>query len=200
MKIIGLTGGIGSGKSTVASILKELGATVIDLDKIGHEMLDPGTPAWLEVVEAFGQEIISTHGTIDRQKLARIVFNDPEALRELNRITHPKIDREVQCRLKKLREQKVDLVVLEAALIEAVSWAPQADQIWLIQASRETTLCRLKARGMRESESLARIASQHPPEESIKNRMVIINNNGTMEDLKTRVVKLWKPLHNKDRR
>jgi dephospho-CoA kinase len=200
MKIIGLTGGIGSGKSTVASILKELGATVIDLDKIGHEILNPGTPAWQEVVEAFGPEIIPNHGTIDRQKLAQIVFNDPEALRELNRIMHPKIDREVQCRLKKLREQKVDLVVLEAALIEAVSWAPQADQIWLIKASRENTLCRLKGRGMGESESLARMASQRPLEEFIKNGMVIINNNSTIEDLKTRVVKLWQPLHNKDRR
>jgi len=200
MKIIGLTGRIGSGKSTVASILKEMGATVIDLDKVGHEILNPETSGWRETVKTFGRGILSPQGDIDRQKLAQIVFNNPEALRKLNRITHPKIDREVQQRLKRLREQQVDVVVLEAALIDAVSWAPQAEQIWVIRASKETSLNRLKKRGMSESESLIRIASQKPAEKYINKGLVIINNDGTLEDLKAKVIKRWKEMHNKDRR
>jgi dephospho-CoA kinase len=197
MKIIGLTGGIGSGKSTVAAVLKELGAIVIDLDKIGHEILNPGTPGWQEITETFGPAILSSRGTIDRRKLAHIVFGNPEALVKLNRITHPKIDLEVQSRLKDLEDQKADIVVLETALIEAVSWAPRAEQIWVVKASKETTLRRLRRRGMSESESLARMAYQKPPEESIKESLVIINNEGTLDELRSKVVKFWKALHNK---
>ena len=97
MKIISLTGGIGSGKSTVSAILKELGAVVIDADKVGHEVIDPGTPGWQEVVATFGRDILTPQGTIDRKKLAQIVFNNPEALQKLNQIVHPKIDAEVRC-------------------------------------------------------------------------------------------------------
>ena len=196
MKIIGLTGGIGSGKSTVASILKKLGVAVIDLDKIGHEILSPRNPAWQEVVDTFGRGILSPRGTIDRHKLAQIVFGEPEALAKLNRITHPKIDREVQSRLKKLEEQQVDAVVLEAALIEAVSWASKAEQIWVIRASKENTLRRLKHRGMTESEALSRKASQEPPEQFIKKGLVIIENDGTLDELRDKVLKSWKALHN----
>lgn len=199
MKIIGLTGGIGSGKSAVASILKELGAVIIDLDKVGHEVLNPGTPGWQEVVAAFGRDILSPYGSINRQKLAQIVFENPEALRKLNEITHPKIDIEVRYRLKKLQAQGADVVVIEAALINAVSWTSQAEQIWVIRASKENVLRRLKKRGMEESESVARMASQHPAEEYIMQRLKIINNDDTMEDLRTKVVKFWKELHNNDR-
>jgi dephospho-CoA kinase len=199
MKIIGLTGGIGSGKSTVALILKELGATIIDLDKVGHQVLNPGTPGWRETVEAFGQEILSPYGTVDRQKLAKIVFDDPEALEKLNRITHPKIDLEVQSRLRIFEAQGAEVVVIEVALINAVSWASQAEQIWVVKSPKETTINRLKERGMNESESLARMASQSPAEEHIKQGLILINNDGTLEDLKTKVVKMWKQLHNKDR-
>jgi len=196
MKIIGLTGGIGSGKSTVGVILKELGAVIIDLDKVGHEVINPGTPGWREVVEAFGQEILSPQGNINRQKLAQIVFQNPEALQRLNRIIHPKIDLEVQSRLQKFQAQGTDMVVIEAALIEAVSWTAQAEQIWVIKALIETILGRLKDRGMSESESLARMGAQSPAEEHLKQGLVIINNDSTVEDLRAKVVKLWKQLHN----
>ncbi len=197
MKIIGLTGGIGSGKSTVASILKEMGAVVIDLDEVGHEILSPGTPAWQQVVKTFGRGILSPQEDIDRQKLAQIVFNSPEALRKLNRITHPRIDREVQSRLRKLQEQQVEVVILEAPLIDAVSWVPQAEKIWVIRASEEARLKRLKRRGMGESESLKRMASQQSAEKYIQKGLVVINNDGTVEDLRAEVIKHWEDLHNK---
>ncbi len=199
MKIIGLTGGIGSGKSTVASILKESGAVLINSDKVGHEVLNPGTPGWQEVLEAFGQDILTPNGNIDRQKLAQIVFNNPEALQRLNRIVHPKIEREVQSRLKKLQEQGIATVVIEAALISEAFWAPQAEQIWVVKTSQEITLHRLKERGLSKSESLERMASQYPAEERVKRGLVIIDNNGSIEELRAKVVKLWQEIHNRDR-
>jgi dephospho-CoA kinase len=199
MKIIGLTGGIGSGKSTVASILKNLGAVIIDSDKVGHEMLNRGTPGWYEVIDAFGQDILSPQGTINRQRLAQIVFNNPEALRKLNQIVHPKIEHEVQSRLKKFQEQGIDAVVIEAALISEAPWSSQAEQIWVVKSPKEITLSRLKERGMSESESLARIASQYPAEEHVKHGLITVKNDGTVEDLKVKVEKLWREIHNKDR-
>jgi dephospho-CoA kinase len=200
MKIIGLTGGIGSGKSTVASILKELGAIIIDSDKVGHEVLNPSTPGWYEVIETFGQDILTQQGSIDRQKLAQIVFNDTEALNKLNQIVHPKVEHEVQSRLKKFQEQGLDVVVIEAALIGEAIWPSQAEQIWVVKTPREITLRRLKKRGLSESESLARMASQYPAEERVKHGLVIITNEGTKKDLKTKVTDLWVDLHNKNRK
>ena len=198
MKIIGLTGGIGSGKSAVASILKELGATLIDSDKVGHEVLNPGSSGWWEVVNAFGRGILTPHGTIDRPKLAQIVFKDPEALQKLNQIVHPKIESEVRSRLKIFEEQGVDVVVIEAALIGKAGWAPLAEQIWLVKTPKEATLRRLKERGISEPDALARMASQTPAEEQVKRGLVIINNDGSLADLKAKVEKLWHEIHNKE--
>ena len=117
MKVIGLTGGIGSGKSTVAQFLAEFGATVMELDKLGHEVLKPGGEVWESVVNEFGRDIVSPSGEIDRARLGKIVFNDPEALARLNRITHPVIDDMVKARLEEYRRQGVDEVVLEAAVL-----------------------------------------------------------------------------------
>jgi dephospho-CoA kinase len=199
MKVIGLTGGIGSGKSTVASILKELGAIIIDSDKVGHQVLNPATPGWREVIDIFGEDILNSHGNIDRQKLAKIVFNDPEALLRLNQIVHPKIEQEVRSRIQKFQSQKTDTVVIEAALIAEAGWIPLADQIWVIKSPKEITLRRLNERGMSEEESLARMASQYPAEDHIKYGLVIIDNEGSLEELRARVVKLWKDLHNENR-
>jgi dephospho-CoA kinase len=196
MKIIGLTGGIGSGKSAVASLLKELGAAVIDSDRVGHEVLNPGTPGWSEVVKNFGREILATDGAIDRRKLAGVVFNNPEALRKLNRIVHPRIENEVKSRLQTLREQKADVVVIEAALIGEAGWTSLAEQIWVVKSAPQITLKRLKERGVSEAEARARMAAQKPAEEQVQHRLVIINNDGSLEDLKAGVKILWRKLFN----
>jgi dephospho-CoA kinase len=199
MKIIGLSGGIGSGKSTVASILKDLGATLIDSDKVGHEVLTPGSSGWWEVVNQFGREILTPEGTIDRKQLSEIVFQDPVALRALNRIVHPKIEEEVRSRLKIFQKQGVEIAVIEAALIGEAGWVPLAEQIWVVKSSRDTTLKRLKERGLPEVDALARMASQSPAEKHVKRGLVIVNNDGCLTDLKAAVKKLWLELQCKER-
>jgi len=122
MKVIGITGTIGSGKSTVAGFLRDLGAKVIDADEVGHEVYLPGTPGWKDVVEAFGEGILSADGAVDRHKLGEKVFKNHAALAKLNCIVRPLIFEEVLARLKKFRQKRTRVVVLEAALLIEAGW------------------------------------------------------------------------------
>ena len=153
MKVIGLTGNIGSGKSQAASILVELGAAHIDADKVTHEVYEPGTPGWQELVQAFGRGILTPEETIDRKKVSQIVFKNAEAIAKLNKILHPKIRKEIESRLKQYREQGKKAVIVEAILLVEAGWMDMVDELWLVTASRETTLQRLKERGLSESEN-----------------------------------------------
>jgi dephospho-CoA kinase len=194
MKVIGLTGGIGSGKSEIAGFLKELGAGVIDADKVGHEIFNRGTPCWQKMVETFGKEICDSEGNIDRKILARIVFKDQEAMVKLNQITHPMILDEINVRLKKLKELGYKVAIVEAALLIEAGWAPYMDQVWLSLSPKDLTLRRLLNRGLKEDEAKARIAAQIPGETKINQATVVINNNGSLIDLKDRVIELWNSL------
>lgn len=196
MKIIGLTGGIGSGKSEIAAYLKELGAAVIDADKVGHEILNPGAPGWQKVVEAFGKEICDSEGRIDRKKLAKIVFQDPQAIEKLNGITHPAILDEIKSRLKNFEKQGYKAAVVEAALLIEAGWAPFMDRIWLSIAPKDITLARLSKRGLSDQEAKARIAAQIPGETKIKQASAVIVNDGSIQELRQKVAKLWNELHN----
>jgi dephospho-CoA kinase len=191
MKTIILTGGIGSGKSAVSSILQQSGAIIIDSDRVGREVVDPGTPGLQEIVEHFGEDILAPDNTLDRKKLAQKVFRNPEALKKLNHIIHPRVDAEIENRLQQYRDQGVKTVFIETALIENSPWVTDADEYWVVKAPREIILKRLQGRGLSESESLARMANQSPPEEKVKHGLVIINNEGSLEDLKSNVMKLW---------
>ncbi len=169
-KVIGLTGGIGSGKSTVSQCLAELGAAIIDADKVGHEAFKPDTEAWHEVIATFGKQILTPGGEIDRKKLGSIVFSQPEALLRLNRIMHPRMRDMIEAQIEKYRQQGVDVVVLEAAiLIEAESdWISLVDEIWVTVASEAAVVKRLKQqRELDEKQTLARIRSQLSTEERI---------------------------------
>jgi dephospho-CoA kinase len=198
MKIIALTGGIGSGKSTVSAILKELGAVVLDSDKIGHEVLNPGTSGWQEVVNTFGRDVLDSRGNIDRKKLAQIVFKNPEDRLKLNKIVHPRIEGSVNSNIEQNRKQGTDVLVIEVALIGEAQWPSKADQIWVVKTTKDITLKRLKERGMNESDALARIATQTPAEEKVKRSLIIINNDAGIDDLRVKVNKLWKKLHTTD--
>lgn len=195
MKVIGLTGGIGSGKSTVSGFLKELGAAVIDADKVGHEALKPNTEAWREAVVAFGKEILTPEGSIDRGKLGEIVFADPEALARLNQIAHPRISAMVKAQLEEHRRRGEKVVVLDAPLLLEVgrpSLADEVDEVWVTIAPEATVLKRLKAKsGMSESEALARIRSQMPVSEKVKQADVVIDTDCRLDELKEKVKKLW---------
>ena len=191
-KIIGLTGIIGSGKSTVARILAELGAVVIDADTLGHEAFQPGTEAWREVVSAFGRQVISPSGEIDRTSLGEIVFNDPESLERLDRIMHPHIYEMIKALIDEYRRQKVAVVVLEVPLLIEAKWTSLVDEVWVTTALQSKVLERIRnQRGLTHKETMARIHSQLPVKEILKHANVVINNERGLEELKSRVNELW---------
>jgi dephospho-CoA kinase len=196
MKVIGLTGGIGSGKSAIAGFLKEMGAAVIDADKVGHEILNPGTAGCQKVSDEFGKSICTPEGGIDRKRLSWIVFNDPESLKKLNAITHPLILDEVKRRIKKHQAEGYDVVIVEAALILESGWSPYMDEIWLALAPQDITLARLEKRGLSPTEARARISAQIPGESKIKQAAEVIENSGSLPDLRSKVAKLWNRIHN----
>ncbi len=195
-KVIGLTGGIGSGKSTVSQCLAELGAVIIDADKVGHEAFKPDTEAWHQVVATFGGQILTPSGEVDRKKLGEIVFNDPESLSKLNQIMHPRMYDMMKAQIEEYRRQGVDVVVLEAAVLIEANWTPLVDEVWVTVAPEATVLKRIKKqRRLDEAQTLARIRSQLPQEERIKHADVVINNAGELDEVKTKVKELWEKLH-----
>ena len=195
MKIIGLTGGIGSGKSTVAQFLAELGAVVLDVDKVGHEALEPGSEAWEQIVNEFGKGILTAGDKIDRAKLGKIVFNNQEALMRLNRIIHPVMDNMVEAKLEEYRHKGVKVVVLEAAAIMEAGRASIADEIWVVVAPESAVLKRLSERdGRSEDESKARILAQMPAQQRILHGGVIIDTDCSLDELKARVAVEWHKL------
>ncbi len=195
-KVIGLTGGIGSGKSTVSQFLAELGATILDADKIGHEAFKPNTRAWQEVVAAFGKQIVAPSGEIDRKKLGAIVFSDPSSLSRLNQIMHPRMYEMMKARIEEYRRQGVDVVVLEAAILIEANWTSLVDEVWVTVTSEAAVLERLKKqRGLEKEHTLARIRSQLSQGERIKHADVVISNDGNLDEMKARVKELWERLH-----
>ena len=195
-KVIGLTGGIGSGKSTVSRLLAELGAVILDADKVGHEAFKPNTEAWREVVAAFGRQIVTPSGEIDRKKLGEIVFGHPESLSRLNQIMHPRMYDMVKAQIEDYRRQGVEVVVLEAAILIEANWTSLVDEVWVTVTPEGKVLERLKQqRGLEEKQTLARIRNQLSSEERVKHANVIINNDGDLDEVKAKVKELWERLH-----
>ncbi len=195
MKVIGLTGGIGSGKSTVSQFLAELGAVILNADEVGHEAFKPDTELWRQVVAAFGRQILTPNGNINRKKLGNIVFGNPESLSRLNQIMHPRMCALVKTQLEEYRRQGTQVVVLEAPLLLEASWTTLVDEVWVTTASEPTVLKRLKEQtGLSRVESLARIRSQLPSAERVRHADVIINTDCDLDELKSRVTELWQGL------
>jgi dephospho-CoA kinase len=195
MKVIGLTGGIGSGKSTVSQFLAELGAAVLDVDKLGHEALKPGNVAREQVINEFGKSIVATSGDIDRARLGELVFHNNEARLRLQEILHPIMDNMVMTQLETYRRKGVKVVVLEAAILLEAGKTSQVDEVWVTVASETTILKRLRERtGLSEPEARARIRSQLSNEERIKHADVVIDTDCSLDELKTKVKGLWQTL------
>ncbi|GLI37525.1 dephospho-CoA kinase [Geobacter hydrogenophilus] len=193
MLVIGLTGGIASGKSTVARILERLGATIIDADLLAREAVLPGTPAHEDIVAAFGMEILLPDATIDRKALGRIVFANPDARRRLEAITHPAIARLSQARLAEARRSDAPAVFYVAPLLIEAGATGRVDDIWVVYADRETQLARLTERdGIRREEAEQRLAAQMPMDEKASHGSAVIDNRGTPEETERQVVALWK--------
>jgi len=195
MKVIGLTGGIGSGKSTVSQFLAELGAVILNADEVGHEAFKPDTEIWRKVVAAFGRQILTPDGNIDRKKLGDIVFGNPESLSRLNQIMHPRMYNMVKAQLEEYRQQGTRVVVLEAPLLLEAGWTSLVDEVWVTTAPEATVLKRLKERsGMSQAESLTRIRSQLSSAERVRQADVIINTDCDLDELKSKVKELGQRL------
>jgi dephospho-CoA kinase len=183
--IIGLTGGIASGKSTVSNILKELGAKVIDADLISREVMQKGSGVWHTVVESFGTEIIDD-GDINRKKLGSIVFSDKSKLNLLNSITHPAIIYEIEKRILQLQNQNENpLIVIDAAILIEMGLNRLADEIWVVDVDKQTQVDRIMQRdNVKLQEALNRIDAQMPANQRLKYADYVINNNRQIHQVK----------------
>jgi dephospho-CoA kinase len=196
MLLVGLTGGIASGKSTVSAMLAERGAEVIDADHIARQVVMPGTPAWCKIREHFGPGVLYADGTIDRQALADVVFADQAKLTLLNEITHPEIFARIADLLEHWYDQDV-VVVLDAALLIEAGLADGVDLLVVTHSPREVQVDRLAAKGMRERDANARIAAQLPAEQRLARADIVIDNGGSLEALGRRVDDLWEDLQHR---
>ena len=194
--IIAIDGPVGSGKSTVAKMLAELGAPSFDADKVGHDIYSPGRPAYKDVIAAFGETIVASDATIDRKKLGPIVFADPAQLKLLESIVHPRMFERMRDMVGELRAQGVAApIVIEAAILIEAKWQPLFDEIWLVVAPREKVIARVEAeRGLKREQTEARIKAQLSDDERRKHASLIINNSGTIADLRAKVEVLWREL------
>jgi dephospho-CoA kinase len=193
---VGLTGGIASGKSTVAQMLVHLGAHLIDFDKLAHEVQQPGKPAWKEIIVHFGKGILNQDQTIDRVKLAQIVFADKKELKALNNIVHPHVFNLWQKRLDKIKSKEEHAIVLsDIPLLFEGKTQNLFDLTILVLISPEEQICRLMARNsMSREEAQIRLKSQMPIDKKIKLADIVIENKDTQEKTRKTVAKVWQEL------
>ena len=196
MLVVGLTGGIASGKSTVSCYLRELGAKIIDADVLARELVLPHSPAWQEIVNHFGAEILTQDGFLQRKKLGEIIFQSPTERKVLNKILHPKIkDKTIE--LIKLFRQKKDfpLLVIDAPLLIEAEMTEMVDEVWVVAIPEELQLQRLKARdNLSTLEAQKRIATQMSLQEKLKFASRVIDNSGSREETRRKVFILWKQI------
>lgn len=180
---IGLTGGVGCGKSTVSSYLKELGIPIIDGDKLAREAVTPGSPAMKQMRDVFGDDIFAPDGTLDRLKTASIVFADEKRRQQLNGIIHPFIWHRTQEELFKAQEQGKEIVVLDMPLLLEISWQLRVEEVWIVKVPLEEQIRRVMGRdGFTREQVVARIQKQMPTENKVHYADVIIDNSHSIED------------------
>ena len=189
--VIGLTGGIGSGKSTVSALLAARGAVIVDADAITREVQEPGTPTFVAMVDRFGAGIVAADGTLDRAAVADLVFNDPEALADLNKIVHPAVGAEIARRMQDLADTDA-VVVLDVPLLVESSRAYPVAGLLVVDVDPEVAVVRLvEQRGMREADARARMARQASREDRLARADRVIDNAGTPDDLARQVDDAW---------
>lgn len=189
MFIIGLTGGIGSGKSTIASWFREWHIPVIDGDKLAREAVNSGSPVLSILADAFGKEILSEEGTLKRRQLGQIVFQDKAKLSRLNQIMHPAIWHLVESRLKACKDAGEKMAVLDMPLLIEAGWQSRVDSVWVVYVSTEVQISRVMKRdGLKRSQVMAIMQNQIPVEEKLSYADVIINNEGSEENTRRQVL------------
>jgi dephospho-CoA kinase len=191
--LVGLTGGIGSGKSTVASMLADRGAVILDADVFARAAVERGTPAYERVVGRFGPSVVAAGGELDRAKLASIVFGDAESLRDLEAIVHPEVHRMTAEGLAASAPSDNVVVLVNPLLIE-MGDHERCDVVVVVVAAPETRIARLVARGMDEADARARLAAQRPLEQKTALAHVVLHNEGDLDELERQVDGLWTEL------
>ncbi|MCK8824016.1 dephospho-CoA kinase [Fuchsiella alkaliacetigena] len=195
--IIGLTGGIASGKSTVSRILAELGAAIIDADQLAREIMEPYTPAWWEVKEAFGEEVFLPSDELDRERLAEIIFNDQAARKKLDEITHPWVRIKIKQRIEDLQSSGEEIIVAEVPLLIEAEMVDLFTEVWVVYVKREVQINRLREReGISRQAAIARIDSQLSLEEKVDYAQRVIVNEGSKEELRQQLLSIWKEINN----
>ncbi|MDG0865731.1 dephospho-CoA kinase [Candidatus Lucifugimonas marina] len=192
MIVIGLTGGIGTGKTEVTHVLRELGAVVFESDKLAHSSYEPGTEAHGQIVSCFGEEVLSDSGFVDRNALGKIVFADSARRRELEEIVWPATRKLALALLKEEENRGTEFVVVEVPKLFESGWDKLADAVWTVESPRGEVNSRVEDRsGLDESEIDARVAAQLTPEQRIEKADVTIMNDGTLEELRTQISRIW---------
>lgn len=192
MVIVGLTGSVGTGKSTVADLFRELGAYVIDWDELAREVVRPHSKAWKGIVEHFGKDFLNEDLTINREKLAKTVFSDEEKVAKLNEIVHPEVFKEDERIIDEIRSiDPQALVVKDIPLLFELTRPVRVDKIVVVSTSKQTQLRRLEEKGMSRDDALNRIRSQLPLEEKTKRADFVVNNDGSLEDTKRQVEAIY---------
>ena len=196
MYVIGLTGGIGTGKSVVARILEEQGGVILDADRLGHEVYLPGRPAYDEIVAEFGPDVVAQDGSIDRKKLGPIVFSSPDKLARLNSITHPRMKEMMREKLADADRAGTEVAVLEAALLFDAGWDDLTDEVWVTVVDAATAARRAAERsGIPVEQVLDRIQkAQMASDERIRRSNLVIDTSGTLEDTRRRTLEAWREL------
>ena len=196
MQVIGLTGGIATGKSTVSAILKKAGAVIIDADRIAREVVKKGLPAYREIVENFGETVLLSNGEINRSVLGDLIFNDPRKKQLLNRIVHPHVRRETNRRLKDMENSSPDTIaVLDIPLLFEAEMHKDLSEVIVVYAPEHIQIKRLMKRdNISEADAVARVRSQMPIEEKKKRATIVIDNSGTMQDTRKRTLEIFKTL------
>ena len=201
MIIVGLTGGIGSGKSTVSSFFKDLGAYIIDWDELARRVTRPHLPAWRETVDCFGEGILNDDLTINRERLADMVFSDKEQIAKLNQIVHPKVFQEDEVITSEITSHDPGAVIIkDIPLLFEVTPPILVDEVIVVCASEQTQLRRLEKKGMDRKEAQRRIESQLPLEEKIRSADFVVNNDGPLEETKRQVKEIYSLLTKENRR
>ena len=193
MLLVGLTGGIGSGKSTVSEMLAEHGAVILDADAFARDAVRIGSPSHDRVVERFGPEVVLSDGELDRPKLAEIVFADEASRRDLEAIVHPEVRRRIADEIRANADTS-RVVVLESPLLIEMGQHGLCDVVVVVAASADDAITRLVARGMREADARARQAAQLPLREKAKVADVLLDNGGDLQELRAQVERLWEDL------
>ena len=196
MQVIGLTGGIATGKSTVSAILKKAGAKIIDADRIAREVVKKGLPAYREIVENFGETVLLSNGEINRSVLGDLIFNDPRKKQLLNRIVHPHVRRETNRQLKDMENSSPDTIaVLDIPLLFEAEMHKDLSEVIVVYAPEHIQIKRLMKRdNISEADAVARVRSQMPIEEKKNRATIVIDNSGTMEDTRKRTLEIFRTL------